>query len=299
MERQAIRAYVRLSKWFDQKRDELLIWQKKLREGLSSDPDNIEYRQALTDADAELKALEKNKQESSLYRIAARDGVTQDDIDCATRSLIDIRSAGGAGFSSVRSGGGGRCKAIVGYGAVFGKDSVDLGGFTEQIMPGAFTRALQDPKLDVLLRIDHDSDRSLDRTGGTLQLAENKTGLLFQGTLRLDDSDALNCYTRIQAGVIRGCSFAFTIEKERWQPAKADGEPDRSFILEVRTLFDVSPCIHPAYPATSVSVYDEKRCLDDSFLPRETDFEAQCRRRKNYLRAGRIVARCRKSASSN
>ena len=67
---------------------------------------------------------------------------------------------------------------ITGYGAKYGKWSVDLGGFREKIKAGAFDEAIAN--CDVRALKNHDPNLLLGRTSsGTLQLASNSVGLQF------------------------------------------------------------------------------------------------------------------------
>ena len=66
---------------------------------------------------------------------------------------------------------------ISGYAAVFDKLSVNLGGFREQIAPGAFDGRLND---DVRALFNHDPNRILGRTAsGTLTLKIDEVGLRY------------------------------------------------------------------------------------------------------------------------
>jgi len=72
--------------------------------------------------------------------------------------------------------------AIVGYAAVYNRLSLDLGGFREEIMPGAFDRILnrQRGKADVVALFNHDSNIVLGRTSsGTLELSSDEKGLRY------------------------------------------------------------------------------------------------------------------------
>ena len=160
-------------------------------------------------------------------------------------------------LSSSRSGTSGTVK-LTGYAAVFGVDSVDLGWFIEQIEPGAFSAALG--RSDVRALGNHDSNILLGRTASkTLRLYEDKIGLKFY--MDLIDGDPLSqaVAERVRRGDLSGCSFSFTVAKDRWEFPKEKGELDRRFIQEIDTLFDVGPVTWPAYPQTSVTVLVEDR----------------------------------------
>jgi len=144
--------------------------------------------------------------------------------------------------------------AIVGYAAVYNRLSLDLGGFKEEIMPGAFDRILsrQRGKSDVVALFNHDSNIVLGRTSsGTLELSSDDKGLRYVVTPPVSRADVLEL---IQRRDVRGSSFAFTVDKagESFRTGE-DGKAVRQ-IREVSGLYDVGPVLVPAYPSTSASV---------------------------------------------
>lgn len=145
-------------------------------------------------------------------------------------------------------------QAIEGYAAVFNKLSDDLGGFREQIKPGAFGRALAE-KQDTLCLLNHDPRMLLGRTSsGTCQMREDENGLFFRCDMP-NTSLGRDTLEMVKRGDISQCSFTFTCDDDDWDEDK--DEQGRSFVKRtvnsVRGLFDVSPVIQPAYPQTSVS----------------------------------------------
>jgi hypothetical protein len=137
-------------------------------------------------------------------------------------------------------------KKIVGHAAVFNQLSEDLGGFREQIAPGAFTNTLK--TADVRALFNHDPNYVLGRTtSGTLRLAEDETGLIVEidppGTQWAND-----LLVSINRSDITQMSFAFRAVQEQWQ----NGKSVRT-LIEVE-LFDVSPVTYPAYPQTDVKL---------------------------------------------
>lgn len=137
---------------------------------------------------------------------------------------------------------------IVGYAAVFGKRSVDLGGFTEEIAPGAFSRSLKDD--DVAALVDHDPSRIIGRkSSGTLRLAEDRVGLRMEVDIP-DTTVGRDILESIRRGDVRGQSFGFRTVSDDWR--MEDGLAHRT-LIEAR-LRDVGPVTFPAYPDTTVAV---------------------------------------------
>ena len=144
--------------------------------------------------------------------------------------------------------------AIIGYAAVYNRLSLDLGGFREEILPGAFDKILnrQRGKGDVVALFNHDSNIVLGRSSsGTLELSSDDKGLKYVVTPPVSRADVLEL---IQRRDVRGSSFAFTVEpKNESFRTGEDGKAIRQ-IREVSGLYDVGPVLNPAYPSTSASV---------------------------------------------
>jgi HK97 family phage prohead protease len=142
--------------------------------------------------------------------------------------------------------------AIIGYAAVYNRLSLDLGGFREEILPGAFDRILSKRGKDVVALFNHDSNIVLGRSSsGTLELSSDDKGLKYVVTPPVSRADVLEL---IQRRDVRGSSFAFTVEpKNESFRTGEDGKAIRQ-IREVSGLYDVGPVLNPAYPSTSASV---------------------------------------------
>lgn len=146
--------------------------------------------------------------------------------------------------------------ALSGYAVRYNTLSVDLGGFRETILPGAFDKVLnrQRGKSDVVALFNHDSNQLLGRTSsGTLELSSDEKGLRY--SVVLPNTELGRTVGELVArGDLRGSSFAFTVDGkgEQWAPGE-DGKPRRS-IREVSGLYDVSVVTHPAYPSSTTSV---------------------------------------------
>lgn len=139
-----------------------------------------------------------------------------------------------------------------GYAAVFNSLSGDLGGFREQIEPGAFAEALK--VSDVRALYNHNSDLlPLGRTPDTLRLFEDETGLGVEIDLP-DTQFARDLQVSIDRGDISQMSFGFTVgdNGEEWEETP-NGAVVRT-LTNINALYDVSPVVYPAYPDTQVAV---------------------------------------------
>lgn len=145
--------------------------------------------------------------------------------------------------------GEGEVLVLRGYGVVFNSESKDLGGFVEQIEPGAFDDVLSD---DVRALFNHDPNLVLGRSGaGTLRINQDLKGLRYEVDLP-DTQLARDLYTSIKRGDISQSSFAFIVEKDYFSEDLENNKFIRH-ITKVRRLIDVSPVTYPAYEEASVS----------------------------------------------
>jgi HK97 family phage prohead protease len=142
-------------------------------------------------------------------------------------------------------------RTLVGYAAVFNSPSEPMYGFTEQIKPGCFSRAIKED--DIRGLFNHDSNYVLGRnTAKTLRLSEDAKGLAFEIDLNAEDPDADRVAAKVKRGDVSGCSFSFRTLKDEWTYS-ADGGTTLRTLIDVE-LFDVGPVTFPAYPATDVAV---------------------------------------------
>lgn len=138
---------------------------------------------------------------------------------------------------------------LEGYFAVYGDIYNVWEGATESIAPGAFSDSISG---DVRALYNHDDSLILGRTSaGTLVLKDDSHGLWGSIKINRNDSDAMNAYERIKRGDVTGCSFGFNIESEETE-YRDDGTVHWT-ITKVNPLYEVSPCVFPAYGATTVS----------------------------------------------
>lgn len=205
---------------------------------------------------------------NSVYAKAKKDGASDKDAETEafkqangvvkkeTKSMSakrEVRTISGLKIE-VRDGQGDEM-ALVGYAARFNTRSRNLGGFVEQIAPGAFTQSLKE-NADVKCTFNHDPNQVLGRTkSGTCTVEQDEQGLKFR--CQLDSTNTLhrNIYASVKRGDIDECSFAFTVDKDgqTW----ADEENGNEDWFAVRTLtnvqlVDVSAVTYPAYFGTSV-----------------------------------------------
>lgn len=137
----------------------------------------------------------------------------------------------------------------VGYAAVFGKRSHDLGGFTEIVKPSAFTKTIAET--DVLALWNHEDRSLLGRmSSGSLRLTVDEVGLRYELDLP-DTTLGRDTAVLLARGDIKGSSFGFRTVADKWEQ-RDDGVVTRS-LLEVR-LRDISPVTRPAYPDSTAAM---------------------------------------------
>lgn len=147
---------------------------------------------------------------------------------------------------------GSTAATLRGHAAVFNSLSEDLGGFREQIMPGAFATALQTDDIRALW--NHDPNFVLGRNlSKTLTLSEDVRGLAFE--IQLPDTQTIRdlVVAPIERGDVSAMSFGFGVRPGGQDWAKNDAGQNIRTLKNVR-LFDISPVTFPAYSATDVAV---------------------------------------------
>jgi HK97 family phage prohead protease len=143
----------------------------------------------------------------------------------------------------------GAARHIEGYAAIFNQRSLDLGGFVEEILPGAFTRTLQ--ARDQVALWSHDTSKPLGRKSrGTLTISEDETGLSVRITPP-DTSWGRDALVSVERGDAQGMSFGFIVPQggDAWR--QEGGKVIRS-LIDV-DLIEFSPVVFPAYPQTSAT----------------------------------------------
>lgn len=145
---------------------------------------------------------------------------------------LQIRSEGDAGV------------VIGGHAPVWNRYSQNLGGFVEQVAPGATTKTIQEGDIRGLL--NHDPNLLLGRNkADTMRLTEDNIGLDF--AIDVPDTTAgRDLVVSARRGDINGSSFSFNVVGNgvEWG-FTADDFPLRT-LTEIK-LYDVGPVTFPAY----------------------------------------------------
>jgi HK97 family phage prohead protease len=144
-------------------------------------------------------------------------------------------------------------KRIRAYAIVYESASEDIGGFKEIIKPAALKGVIA--RSDCLCLVNHDISQGLlgrcTRGEGTMSLSTDSHGLLFEVQ---PPSSAAPIVEAIQRKDMRGCSFAFTLQKGGDEFRKLDNGQIIRTITAIDQLYDVSVVARPCYPSTSVEV---------------------------------------------
>lgn len=162
----------------------------------------------------------------------------------------------------VRSAAAGGPSTIEGYASVVDQpfEMWDMmGPYTEVVRAGAFARTLNaSPQVQLLL--NHGGLAMAYTKAGTLQLAEDTTGLHMRAEVNPARGDVQDMLTALADGNVDEMSFAFRVTRQEWSP-----DFEQRDIQEVDLhRGDVSVVNFGANPATSVNAV---RALDLSRMP--------------------------------
>lgn len=138
---------------------------------------------------------------------------------------------------------------VEGYFIKFNSETELYPGVFEEVSPEAVDLSLKGN--DIRSLFNHDSNLVLGRTGNkTLELRKDEVGLWGKVKINKEDTQAMDAYARIKRGDVTGCSFGFYPIKED-MVARDDGTT--KFVIRDIDLFEVSPCVFPAYPQTEIA----------------------------------------------
>lgn len=175
---------------------------------------------------------------------------------------------------------------IEGHAAVFNSYSQNLGGFVEEVLPGAFVESIntkaESKKADVRGTYNHIV--TIGRQyNGSARFAEDKEGLLFEIKMNLRIGEQRDIYEKVDDGLVNGASFGFEMVDWEWAHTQ-DGFP----LLRQKAvnLYDAGPVDFPAYLDTDVdrrmlyrSYAQQANCKDEScFVDRALEQVAQTRK---------------------
>jgi uncharacterized protein len=170
---------------------------------------------------------------------------------------------------------------LEGYAALFNERSQDLGGFVEQIAPGAFADTIKDD--DVRGLFNHDENFVLGRTvAKTLTLREDERGLFME--IVPPDTQLVRdlVLEPIRRGDISQMSFAFRVRPNGDQWAEDDDGAIIRTLTRVK-LYDVSPVTYPAYLRTEVALRSLAKVVEARSLVLKNAAAAQLDRLRRSL----------------
>lgn len=138
---------------------------------------------------------------------------------------------------------------IEGYFIKFNEETNLFEDVYEEVDSSSVANSLQ--RNDIRALFNHDTSLVLGRTeNSTLKLRTDEVGLWGEIEVNKEDPGAMGAYARIKRGDVAGCSFGFYPLKEDMEN-RSDG--GKKFIIREMDLFEVSPCVFPAYPQTEIS----------------------------------------------
>jgi len=151
-------------------------------------------------------------------------------------------------------------EAIRGLAIPYNRLSLDLGGFRERILPGAFDKILsrQRGRSEILSYYNHNSDLLLGReSAGTLTVAAEEKGISY--TVEPPDTSAgRDVLALVRSRNLTGSSFAFTVaaKGERFTTDES-GKAIRE-IVDASGLYELGPVNVPAYGSATSAVVAQR-----------------------------------------
>ena len=161
-------------------------------------------------------------------------------------------------------------------------------GERELIRPGAFSNSLRSGQ-NIVSLWSHDANKPLGSTkGGTLKLRDTPTSLEIELTPG-NNTWGQDVLEAVRRGDVTGISFGFSVVKETYNK---DGVRE---LIDVN-LNEVSPCVFPAYPESSVSVrqkpktstYKEKDMTNITQYWKHGNFEDDAEMLRAVAKAGDV-----------
>ena len=152
-------------------------------------------------------------------------------------------------------------EAIRGLAIPYNRLSLDLGGFRERILPGAFDKILnrQRGRGEILSYYNHNSDMLLGReSAGTLEIIADDRGISYV-VEPPDTSAGRDVLALVRSRNLKGSSFAFTVNQKSGERFTNDenGKAIRE-IVEASGLYEVGPVNVPAYGSATSAVVAQR-----------------------------------------
>lgn len=152
-------------------------------------------------------------------------------------------------------------EAIRGLAIPYNRLSLDLGGFRERILPGAFDKVLnrQRGRGEILSYYNHNSDLLLGReSAGTLEIVADERGISYI-VEPPDTSAGRDVLALVRSRNLRGSSFAFTVSQKGGERFTNDetGKVIRE-VVEASGLYEVGPVNVPAYGSATSAVVAQR-----------------------------------------
>lgn len=141
---------------------------------------------------------------------------------------------------------------IEGYASVFNSYSQNLGGFVEEILPGAFTNSItqkaSSTRADIRGTYNHRQVIARQHNG-SLRTSEDNQGLHFEIDLNLRITAHRDLLESVEGQLVNGASFGFEMLDWEWSHTQEGFPLLRQKAVE---LFDEGPVDFPAYLDTDV-----------------------------------------------
>lgn len=145
--------------------------------------------------------------------------------------------------------------------------------FVERILPGTFTRALQNGN-EIHFLAEHDKEKILSSTrNGSLTLREDDNGLFMEAEIA-PTSWGRDYHTLINEGIIKNMSFGMRVVKDSWKKL-TDGTYERS--ITDLDLFEVSAVRNPAYVQSTIQAKRSVEVIEDVEVPENVDTQKEKR----------------------
>ena len=131
--------------------------------------------------------------------------------------------------------------------------------FRETIAVGAASECIADTTRDIVSTMNHDVDLLLGRrAAGTFRLTDGPDGVDVEIDVDMNTRVGSDCYRMVDRGDLRGMSFAFEVEEERYVAPKSKNELPL-FIVEKMNVFEGGPVVFPAYAETTAEARTRDR----------------------------------------